>query len=204
MALSRWSNGDPPKIREYRKSWNVAANTAAKKMAILKTSFEFCSLNEWISRNPARLVRQKHNRNEDEEKERIPFTDEELTRMYQACETSYGKGEYECRYSWNGQDLEDFIYVSIYTGLRISDVSTFRADRLRESGECQIRTTSIAYWSTVLKLNGTACSACELFIRSRDHNRVGVQESLRRRIVHLFHLYEQSAFRHKVLFERLA
>ena len=31
--------------------------------------------------------------------------------------------------------------MSIYTGLRISDVSTFRIDRLRDSGECHIRTT---------------------------------------------------------------
>ena len=140
IALEQWG---PANIREYRKSWNVAANTAAKKMAILKTFFEFCLSNEWINRNPARLVRQKHNRNEDEETERIPFSDEELTRMYQACETSYGKGKYEYRYSWNGQDLEDFISVSIYTGLRISDVATFQADRLRKSGECHIRTTKV-------------------------------------------------------------
>jgi integrase len=138
IVLEQWG---PAEIREFRKSWKVAANTAAKKMAILKTFFEFCLSNEWINRNPARLVRKKHNRNEDEEKERIPFTDEELTRMYQACETSYGKGKYEYRYSWSGQDLEDFISVSIYTGLRISDVATFHTDRLRKSGECHIRTT---------------------------------------------------------------
>jgi integrase len=115
IVLEQWG---PAEIREFRKSWKVAANTAAKKMAILKTFFEFCLSNEWI-----------------------PFTDEELTRMYQACETSYGKGKYEYRYSWSGQDLEDFISVSIYTGLRISDVATFHTDRLRKSGECHIRTT---------------------------------------------------------------
>src|SRR5580692_3290041 len=31
---------------------------------------------------------------------------------------------------WTGQDLSDFISISVYTGLRISDVATFRADRL--------------------------------------------------------------------------
>jgi hypothetical protein len=31
--------------------------------------------------------------------------------------------------------------VSIYTGLRISDVCTFRSDRLLNTGECHIRTT---------------------------------------------------------------
>jgi integrase len=45
------------------------------------------------------------------------------------------------RYKWDGQDLADFISVSVYTGLRISDVCTFRVDRLKLTGECHIRTT---------------------------------------------------------------
>jgi hypothetical protein len=71
VALEQWG---PAEIRQYRKSWNVAAktaakknvaantaakknvaakksiaaNTAAKKMAILKAFFEFCLTNEWI------------------------------------------------------------------------------------------------------------------------------------------------------------
>ena len=78
-------------------------------------------------------------------------------RMFEACETKYGKtpikwsrkihhheaqGEtVNYRYRWNGQDLADFISVSLYTGLRISDVCTFHAGRLLASGECHIRTT---------------------------------------------------------------
>jgi integrase len=45
------------------------------------------------------------------------------------------------KYSWSGKDLGDFISVSVYTGLRISDVATFHIDRLKPSGECEIRTT---------------------------------------------------------------
>jgi integrase len=140
IALEQWGPAD---IREYRKSWNGEASTATKKMSILKTFFEYCLTNEWINRNPARLVRQKHNRNEDEERERIPFSDEELARMFKACESSYGKGEFEYRYHWTGQDLADFISVSVYTGLRISDVATFDVQRLLNSGECHIRTTKV-------------------------------------------------------------
>jgi integrase len=140
VALEQWG---PAEIREYRKSWSVVAKTATKKMSILKTFFEYCFSNEWIIRNPARLVRQKHNRNEDEEKERIPFSDEELERMFKACESSYGKGEFEYRYHWTGRDLADFISVSVYTGLRISDVATFDTHRLLKTGECHIRTTKV-------------------------------------------------------------
>lgn len=45
------------------------------------------------------------------------------------------------RYKWTGQDLADFISLSMYTGLRISDIATFHTDRLLASGECHVRTT---------------------------------------------------------------
>jgi integrase len=45
------------------------------------------------------------------------------------------------RYIWTGEDLADFISVSVYTGLRISDVAMFHIDRLLKNGECHVRTT---------------------------------------------------------------
>ncbi len=147
----------PMDVREFRASWKVSPLTASKNMTIVKSFFEFAVSNEWIARNPARLVKEVRGKATDNAKERIPFSDEEIKRMFHACETAYGKapirwsrknhhhgaiGEtVNYRYRWNGQDLADFIAVSIYTGLRISDVSTFHIDRLRQSGECHIRTT---------------------------------------------------------------
>jgi integrase len=66
---------------------------------------------------------------------------DELSRMYAACE-KYGKfADDRCdpRFFWSGEDLSDFI--SVYTGLRISDVATFHIDRLLPTGKCHIRTT---------------------------------------------------------------
>jgi integrase len=45
------------------------------------------------------------------------------------------------KYKWTGRDLADFISVSVYTGLRISDVATFHIDRLHATGEVKVRTT---------------------------------------------------------------
>jgi hypothetical protein len=45
------------------------------------------------------------------------------------------------QFKWTGQDIADFISVSVYTGLRISDVSTFHIDRMQPTGEIHIRTT---------------------------------------------------------------
>lgn len=112
-------------------------------MSSVKAFFEFALSNEWIDRNPARLVRNPRSRaNADpRNEERIPFSDDELKRMFEACETQYGKRPIRWsrnihkrpaepglvanyKYKWTGQDLADFISVWVYTGLRISDVST--------------------------------------------------------------------------------
>jgi hypothetical protein len=86
----------------------------------------------------------------------LPFSDDELKRTYEACETKHGKQEIKwsrfirgrrvegqfARYNskWNGQDLADFISISVYTGLRISDVTTFHIDRMKPTGEILLRT----------------------------------------------------------------
>jgi len=79
------------------------------------------SANEWLARNPARLVKNPRGRdaNEKRAEQKLPFTDDELKRIYDAC-PKYG---YSPKYAWNGDDLADFISLSIYTGLRISDVA---------------------------------------------------------------------------------
>jgi integrase len=139
-------------------SWGVLPSTAAKNMSVVKAFFEFCHANEWTPRNPARMVRnQRGQHNDPRSEQKLPFSDEELKRMYDACDTKYGKREIQFskatkerkeqgpyaqyRTRWTGQDIADFISVSVYTGLRISDVSTFHIDRMRPDGTIQLRTT---------------------------------------------------------------
>jgi hypothetical protein len=93
VLLDQWG---PIDVREFRASWEVAPNTATKNMTILKSFFEFAIANEWLERNPARRVKER--RGENRSKERIPFSDEELARMFRACESKYGKNEDEYRY----------------------------------------------------------------------------------------------------------
>jgi integrase len=156
VLLEQWG---PIDVREFRSSWLVSPQTAAKNMSIVKAFFEFCLSNEWTLRNPARLVKNRRGRDAADRRseQKLPFSDEELRRMYEACETRYGKQEIKwsrvihhrrvegqyARYNqkWTGQDVADFISVSVYTGLRISDVSTFHIDRLQPTGEMQVRTT---------------------------------------------------------------
>jgi integrase len=154
VLIAQWT---PIDVRELRTSWGVAPNTATKYMEIVKSFFSFAVANKWIVESPARLIKGAKGKAANNQRERIPFSDEELQRMYDACEHQYGKtpirwsrdvhhrpagNEFaNYRYKWIGEDLADFISVSTYTGLRISDVATFHIDRLQANGECHVRTT---------------------------------------------------------------
>jgi integrase len=157
ISLARWNN--PLDVREFRASWTVGPHSASKDMSTVRTFFDFCVMNEWIERNPAKLVKSPRGRGiiDKRYEQKLPFSDQELEIMYNACETKYGKqqvrwsrlvhhqqieGEYaRYNYKWNGHDLADFISISVYTGLRISDVTTFRIDRMLDTGEIHVRTT---------------------------------------------------------------
>jgi site-specific recombinase XerD len=156
VLVEQWT---PQDVRDFRASWKVAPQTAAKNLSTIKAFFEFCVSNEWITRNPARFVKNQRTRDAADRRneQKLPFSDEELKRMYEACKTQYGKHTItwsrkihhkrakaepaRYRLKWTGQDLADFISLSVYTGLRISDVATFRADRLQPTGEILVRTT---------------------------------------------------------------
>jgi integrase/recombinase XerC len=136
VMIDQWGPAD---VREFRSSWRVSAQTAARRMSVLKVVFEYCLSNEWIDRNPARIVKNPRGRDAADRRneQKLPFTDEEIRRMYDAC-PKYGT---EPRYKWTGEDVADFISISIYTGLRISDVAIFDIDRMQPTGEIRIRAT---------------------------------------------------------------
>lgn len=129
----------PSDVREFRSSWNVSARTAPRRMSMVRSFFEYCLSNEWTDRNPARMVKNPKTRDSGDgrNEQKLPFSDDEIKRMYDAC-TKYGT---TFHYKWTGDDLADFISLSIYTGLRISDVALFQADRMQPTGEILIRTT---------------------------------------------------------------
>jgi integrase len=136
VMVDQW---EPTDVRDFRTSWAINPQTGARRMAMLKPFFEYCVSNEWLSRNPARLVRNPRGRDAGEKRaeQKLPFTDDELKRMYAAC-PKYGTSE---KYKWTGDDVADFVSLSIYTGLRISDVALFHIDRMQTTGEIRLRTT---------------------------------------------------------------
>ncbi len=159
VMIDQWT---PTDILDLRASWKVGPQTAAKNLSTIKSFFTFCVINQWLPASPAALIKRRRTRDsaDTRNEQKLPFTDEELKRMYDACENEYGKQEITTRRKgtslqktesiariarhqrkWTGQDLADFISISVYTGLRISDVATFHADRMKSTGEILLRTT---------------------------------------------------------------
>jgi integrase len=138
--IEQWTKND---ILEFRETWTTSKKTANSNLGVLKVFFRYCEDHEWITVNPARKVKGYKSRGADDTRgeQKLPFTDGDLRRMYEATET-YGKLDpaQAYKFSATGRDLSDFISVSIYTGLRISDVSQFRSGRMNDLGEVVIRT----------------------------------------------------------------
>jgi len=99
-------------------SWIDGIRGRAKKLDRLKGFVKFCLRRKWLAEDIALDLEPPAGSSVTLPK--APFTDEELDRIYAACD-SLPPG----RRNWTGEDAKDFIYLSLYTGLRISDVATF-------------------------------------------------------------------------------
>lgn len=151
-------------VKQLRASWAVSPATAIKKLGIVKSFFEHCLDNEWITANPARIKVRRVAGGDASSEQRLPYTDEDLERMFDGCraydaahcqlrdwprkkeaqriaaEPAVASRYREFRRLWAGEDLCDFICISVYTGLRISDVATFHIERLTDSNAVHVRT----------------------------------------------------------------
>ena len=138
--IEQWTKSD---VLDFRETWMVSKRTANSNLGVLKVFFGYCLDHEWIAASPAARTKGYKSRDagDTRSEQKLPFTDAELRRMYTATET-YGKSDpdQEYKYRITGKDLADFIAVSTYTGLRISDVSTFHISRMNEIGEVVVRT----------------------------------------------------------------
>jgi integrase len=88
---------------------------------------------EWLSKNPV-SADMKPPMGANRVANKAPYTDEELQRIIDACD-QFGSVKWsnglEQGQVYSGEDLKDFIWVMVYTGLLISDVGLFQMDRLK-------------------------------------------------------------------------
>jgi integrase len=118
-------------------SWK-GIRTKTRKIELLKAFLRFLKERGWIEtditedfRTPQGSLVVASN---------AAFTDEELERVYRACDRILpaprgGRGSR----TWDGQDVRDFIDLSIHTGLQINEVSLFDIDKCLDGNEVLLR-----------------------------------------------------------------
>jgi len=101
-------------LRKLRESWPGLSH------ACLKTFYNFAHDSKWIGENPAKKLKNpKKGR-----RPTMPFTQDQMTHIFRACET-YGA---KCR--GNVRGIRAFVYFLRYSGLRISDAATLERSRI--------------------------------------------------------------------------
>lgn len=105
-------------LREFQITWNDGGLYAVKNLERLKAFFQFAVEAQWISRNPVSGLK----RAKTVERPTLPFTDEEMQKILEACD----------RYSGNRDRMKAFVLTMRHSGLRIGDV--IGLDRTRICG----------------------------------------------------------------------
>lgn len=162
--INQW---DRSWVGQLRAQWQAKGNvqiTVRKKTKILKLFFEPYVEGGILPENPAGGFKVKHPnrayrlREGTNSKQKNPYIDEELQRMLAGCAALRPRNsrrvvlinqQRNCLNQWTGEDLADFIELSVFTGLRISDVATFHISRLLDSGEVKLRATKNGNWILV-------------------------------------------------------
>ncbi len=122
---------DASDIDMFYGGWKLGPRAKGKMLGTLRAFFRFCMNRKWLDENPMSPdIKPPIGANRVANK--APYTDEELQRIIDACDKlgtiPWANGEQKGAYS--GDDIKDFLWVMVYTGLRISDVALFNMNRL--------------------------------------------------------------------------
>ena len=119
-------------------SWKDGKRAKAKKLERLKGFIKFFVKRKWLIENIAEDLEAPEGSSIPVNK--APFTDAELNRIYAACDAIGGPVPPGAGHrDWGGEDVKDFILLSIYTGMRISDVATFDISQRLKGNDIYLR-----------------------------------------------------------------
>ena len=128
VMLDQFTPGD---IDRFWTNWELGPRAKGKRLTTLRAFFRFCVNRKWIPETPVSSDI-KAPVGSSRAANKMPFTDEEITRIVDACDqvkvewtNETGTGQ------WNGEDLKDLVWLMLYTGFRISDATLFSIKRLQ-------------------------------------------------------------------------
>jgi integrase len=130
VMLDQFASAD---IDAFYSGWELGARAKGKRLGTLRAFFRFCMNREWLPKNPV-SADMKPPIGANRVANKAPYTDEELQRIIDTCDllgTVTWSNGIEQGKAYSGDDLKDFIWVMVYTGLRISDAGLFNMNRLK-------------------------------------------------------------------------
>jgi integrase len=116
----------PSDIDVFYSEWNLGARTKGKRLGTLRSFFRFTHNRKWLAENPV-STDIKPPIGASRVANKAPYTDEELQRIIDACDR-LGHVKWS---NYSGEDVKDFVWLMIYSGLRISDAALFNINRLK-------------------------------------------------------------------------
>ena len=116
-------------MREFRITWTHGNTAARKRLEELRAFFCFCQDSGWVASNPAKSLKPPLYTEAPTE----PFTDEEVKKILAACAVHSESARKGTR------EMEAFVEVMLYTGLRIRDTVTLRRECIVD-GKLRLRT----------------------------------------------------------------
>jgi len=176
-------------------SWKDGPRSRGKKLGKLRSFIKFCVKRKWLADNIADDLEAPEGSSLAANKS--PFTDDELKRIYEACDKfgppiPPGPGHR----AWGGEDTKDFILLSVYTGLRISDVCLFDVPKRLNGNDIFLRMhktkkellTWIPDWLVARLRDRETVHGPLIFLPGESTNLRTVTEQWRRRLKKIFKL----------------
>ncbi len=111
-------------VRTLRNSWKMAASTTRKRLESLRGFFRFCQDSGWIQTNPAKAVKPPQVR----QPPTLPYSESEWEKIVWALD-AYGEIHPQSPEKVRKQ-LRALVLLLRYSGLRISDAVSLKADRI--------------------------------------------------------------------------
>ena len=111
-------------LQAYRRTWRTQAHASANNIARLRTFWDFAVKSEYAEANVAKELDMPK---DYQKAERIPYSDEEMTRILEAARTM----ELDPQQRATNEEIETFILVQRYAGLAIADTALLQASGVR-------------------------------------------------------------------------
>lgn len=128
VMLDQISSAD---IDMFYSQLKLGVRAKGKRLGTIRSFFRFCVNRKWLQETPVSSDL-KPPLGASSVANKIPFTDKELERIIEGCDT-LGKVKWHNEQgpgAWTGEEVKDFVWTLTYTGLRISDVALFDIKRL--------------------------------------------------------------------------